>query len=251
MLPLAIQLYSLREEAEKDYASVIRRVSQIGYIGVEPAGFPNITPEKAGSLYKEYNLKVPSAHMPLPLNEKKNEVLEAMEAIDCKRLVSGKGPDDFKTVDLVKKTCEIFNEVNSVCKDKGLKFGIHNHWWEFMKIDDTYVYELMLKYLDPDIEFQLDTYWIKTAGVDPVKVIRQLAKRVNSLHIKDGPCVKNEPMTAIGKGKMNFPPIIKEAEKSAEWLIVEIDRCKTDMTEAVTQSFNFLVNKKLGYGKSK
>jgi sugar phosphate isomerase/epimerase len=249
-LPIAVQLYSLREQAEKDYASVIRSVAEIGYAGVEPARFPGTTAEKAAELFRKYGLQVPSAHLDLPLGNVKNEVLDAMKAIGCKLLISGKGEADFKTPDLLKSTCDLFNEANAVCKTNGLRFGIHNHWWEYLKLGDRYVYELMLDRLDPSIEFQLDTYWIRTAGVDPAAVIRTMGKRATTLHIKDGPCVKGEPMTAVGAGVMKFAPIIEAGKGSTEWLIVEIDRCATDMLEAVTESFRYLVRERFGRGKS-
>jgi sugar phosphate isomerase/epimerase len=173
-----------------------------------------------------------------------------MGAIGCRRLVSGKGPDDFKTEDLVRKTCGLFNEVQEVCKANGLSFGIHNHWWEYVKVGDRYVYEMMLELLDPAIQFQLDTYWIRTAGLDPAAIVGKMGKRAPTLHIKDGPCVKGEPMTAVGRGVMDFPSIVKAGAGSTEWLIVELDRCATDMTEAVAESFGFLVRSGLGRGKS-
>jgi sugar phosphate isomerase/epimerase len=75
--------------------------------------------------------------------------------------------------------------------------------------------------------------------MDPVSVIKELGKRAPLLHIKDGPCEQGKPMTAVGKGKMDFPPILKVAN-FAEWLIVELDSCATDMLEAVKESLTYL-----------
>ena len=96
---IALQLYTLRTQAQEDFEGMVRMVAGMGYIGVEPAGFPGTTPEAAGKLFSELGLKVPSAHTGLPLGDSKNEVLEAMAAIACPRLVTGKGPDDFNTLD--------------------------------------------------------------------------------------------------------------------------------------------------------
>jgi len=248
--PIALQLYSLRETAALDYASVVRQVAAMGYAGVEPAGFPGTTAEAAGKLFRELGLAVPSAHLAPPVGENKNEVLDAMKAIGSKRLVSGKGADSFKTIDLVRQTCDLFNESSAVCRANGLTFGVHNHWWEYIEVEGRPVYEMLLEYLDPSVEFQLDTYWIKTAGVDPAMIIKKFGKRAPTLHIKDGPCVKGEPMTAVGKGVMDFKAVVAAGAGSTEWLIVEIDRCATDMAEAVKESLDYLVRTGLGRGKS-
>ena len=194
-LPIALQLYSVRESANEDFEAAVRKVAAMGYTGVEPAGFPGSTPEAAGKLFKELGLAVPSAHTALPLGDKKNEILDAMQAIGCPRIISGKGPADFDTPDKIKATCELFNQANAVVCENGMAFGIHNHWWEYTQVEGRYVYEVMLEHLDPAIFFEIDTYWVNTAGVNSVDVVKKLSARVPLLHIKDGPCVKDEPMT--------------------------------------------------------
>lgn len=247
--PIALQLYSLREYAQQDFEKTIRKVSDMGYAGVEPAGFPGTTPDAAGKLFAELGLTVPSAHLPLPVGDNKNEVLESMEAIGSKRVISGKGPGDFESIEKIKATCEIFNEAAENARSAGMTFGIHNHWWEFLKVNNHYAYQIMLDWLDPDVFFEIDTYWVQTAGADPVQVIQELGARVPILHIKDGPCVKGEPMTAIGDGVMDFHAVVKAGKPDTEWLIVELDRCATDMEVAVDRSLKYLVKEGLGTGK--
>jgi len=248
--PIGLQLYSVREYAqEHSFEAAVRKVAAMGYIGMEPAGFPGTTPEAAGKLFKELGLVVPSAHTGLPLGDTKNEVLDAMRAIDCPRIITGKGPADFETLDKIKATCDLFNEANLVAQENGMAFGIHNHWWEYLQVEGRYVYQVMLELLDPAIFFELDTYWIKTAGVDPAQVAREMGVRAPFLHIKDGPCVKSEPMTAVGDGIMDFPAIVEAGNPHTEWLIVELDRCATDMMEAVAKSYSYLVGHRLARGR--
>jgi sugar phosphate isomerase/epimerase len=74
--PIALQLYTLREAAGADYEGTIRKVADIGFVGVEPAGFPGTTVEAGKKLFDELGLEVCSAHLPLPIGDKKNESLE-------------------------------------------------------------------------------------------------------------------------------------------------------------------------------
>jgi sugar phosphate isomerase/epimerase len=238
---IALQLYSLREAAAKDFEAVVRQVADMGYAGVETAGFPGTTPQAAGALFRELGLVVPSAHIfPPPLGEKLDEAAATLAALDCKRLVSGFGPDNFKTMEDVKKSCAVFNESAAGARARGLTYVIHNHWWEYLKVDDRYVYHVMLEELDPSIQFELDTYWIQTAGCDPAAVIKEYGARAPLFHIKDGPATQKADMQALGTGIIDIPALLEAGGDNVKWLIVELDRCATDMAEAVKQSYDYL-----------
>lgn len=248
-VPIALQLCSVQEALAQDFAGVMKKVADIGYVGVEPIfDLPGTTTTEAARLFKELGLEVPSAHTPLPVGEDANRVLDFMAAMGSQRIVSGKGPDSFETMQLIKQTCDVFHEAQAVAAENGMAFGIHNHWWEFLQVEGRYVYQVMLEHLNPGVFFELDTYWIKTAGVDPAKVVKELGLRAPLLHIKDGPAVKDEPHVAVGEGVLDFPAIVQAAHGAAEWLIVELDRCATDMMEAVEKSYQYLVGGGLARG---
>jgi sugar phosphate isomerase/epimerase len=80
--------------------------------------------------------------------------------------------------------------------------------------------------------------------------VGRLGKRAPLLHIKDGPCVRGEPMVAVGDGTMDFSRIVEAGAGSTEWMIVELDACATDMVEAVEKSYHYLVRNGLAHGKS-
>ncbi len=247
--PIALQLHSIRKELGNDFEASVRRIAEMGYVGVETAGFSRTIAEKAGKVFRDLGLAVTGAHVPVPVGETKQQTLDVMNAIGSKRIISGLGPKDFETMDLIKKSCEAFNEANSVAVENGMTFGIHNHEWEFLPIDDRYVYQVMIEHLAPEIFFEVDTYWVKTAGRDPADVIRELGARAPLLHIKDGPCEKKKAMTAVGDGIVDFHGIVKAGGTTPEWMIVELDRCDTDMMEAVEKSYAYLIGEALAQGK--
>ncbi len=248
--PIALQLYSIREELNGNFETGVRKVADMGYVGVEPAGFPGTTPQEAAKLFRDLDLAVPCAHVAMPIGEAKQQTLDTMHTLGSTRIVSGLGPDSFLTVDLIKRSCEKFNEASAVAVENSMSFAIHNHWWEFLSIDSGHVYKAMLDYLDPQVLFEVDTYWVKTAGLNPATVVRELGARAPLLHIKDGPCNKEESMTAVGDGIMDFHSIVEAGGTTTEWMIVELDRCDTDMIEAVEKSYIYLTTKELAHGKS-
>jgi sugar phosphate isomerase/epimerase len=86
-------------------------------------------------------------------------------------------------------------------------------------------------------------------GRDVPAVLRKLGKRAPTLHIKDGPLDRKEPMTAVGGGRMDWAAVIGAAHPSTAWLIVELDRCATDMFEAVRASCEYLTSKGFARGR--
>lgn len=248
--PIALQTYTLRDEMAADLAGVVRRIAAIGYVGVEPSlGVLGTTNARAAQLFRECGLEVCGLHAPLPLGKDEAHVLEAAALFECKRVISGKGPDSFRTLDQIKSSCEEFNRAARVMAAHGLSFGVHNHWWEFERLGERYVYQIMLEYLDPTVFFEIDTYWVKVAGADPVAVVRELGVRAPLLHIKDGPGTREAPMVAVGSGVMDFHAIAEAAAGNTEWMIVELDRCATSMIEAVEQSYRYLTQTGLARGK--
>jgi len=240
---IALQLYSIRKDAEKDFESAVRKVAALGYPAVETAGFPGTTPEKAARLFKELGLVVPSAHEPLPIGENQQKVLERMDALGKPILVGTQiGPNDVKTLDSIKALCDRLNESYAAASAHGLVFAIHNHWWEFVQVEGRLVHEIMLEQLAPEILFEVDTYWARVAGADPADIVKRLGKRAPLLHIKDGPLVKGQPQTALGEGKMDFSSIFAAAQPDA-WQVIELDECATDMMEAVQKSYTYLENR--------
>ena len=248
--PIALQLYTVREAMSQGFEPIVRKVAEIGYVGVEPAGFPGTTPEAAAKLFQSLGLQVPSAHMGLPLGDQQKRTLDVMQTLGCKRMVNGMGPDQFKTVDLIRRTCDTLNEADAVARARGMVFCYHNHWWEFEKLDGRLVFDIMLERLAPTVLFEIDTYWVKTGGSDPAAEVRKAAQRAPLLHIKDGPCVQGKPMTAVGDGTMDFRSIVKAGGKHTEWMIVELDFCAGDMMDAVKTSYTYLTGEKLARGNA-
>jgi sugar phosphate isomerase/epimerase len=248
--PVAIQLYSLRERLANDFDGTVEQVAETGYLGVETAGFPGTTAEAAGRLFDRLGLAVAGAHVPLPFGDHRDEVLETLAALNCRRAICPYlPPEQFATVAEIRRSCEELNQARAVFAENGLQFGYHNHWWEFEPVEGRLAHDWMVDYLHPEVFFEIDTYWVQAAGADPAAVLRRLSERAPLLHLKDGPAVPNEPMVALGSGVMDIPAVVAASAGVGQWLIVELDSCATDMLEAVKESYHFLIEKGLARGR--
>ena len=120
--PIAVQLYSLREEMEEEFELIANRVARVGYGGVETAGFPRlITPKIASRIFKELGLIVAGAHLPLPLGDDRNQVIETAIALDSEWIVSGAiDREYFQSYEKILQACDLFNEAGRIA---GLGIG--------------------------------------------------------------------------------------------------------------------------------
>ena len=248
--PLAVQLYSLREALARDYEATIRSVAEIGYPGVEPFGGMPGGLGATAQLFRELGLEVCSSHVPFPDEANKDAVLAIAEAYGLERVcIAMMPPAEFDSVDSIKRACEKLNRAGEFAQANSLSLGYHNHWWEFKQLNGCATLDLMLDELDENVFLQIDTYWVAVGGLDAVDVVKQVGARAPLLHLKDGSLDKDDDMTAVGGGLMDVAGIVKASADSAEWHIVELDRCATDMLQAVRDSYDYLTSNGLARGK--
>ena len=249
---LSIQLYTVRDQIKEDLRGTIKKIADLGFNNVETAFWPEgVSLDQAAAVLKEFKLNVSSCHIELPIGAYQKTFLATAKAFNCKNMIWHGWPEDkrYSSLEGTKELVKIYNDANKFAKANGLKFGLHNHWWEFRnKVSDKYVYEILLEGLDKDIFFEIDTYWVKVAGHDPAKIIQQFGDRVKLMHVKDGPALFNDklaidnpdPMTPVGQGTQNFPAIFKAASSKCEWLVIEMDKTTIDVFDALKQSVDFM-----------
>ena len=250
MKPISIQLYSLRERAAKDFAAVLKEVSDMGYVGVETAGLQGRSAGDVRRMLDDLGLVCSSAHVGLPTRETLNEAVDTAGALGSRYLISGAGGSEFSSLDKIRAVAARFEEAAQRLKPHGLRMGYHNHWWEFDLVEGRYGYEWFFEAC-PSVFSQLDVYWACNFGkVDTPAVVRNHARNLPLLHVKDGPLVKDQPHVAVGSGKVDVAAIVKAADESVlEWVVVELDACATDMTEAVRASYAYLVKQGMARGR--
>lgn len=259
---IAVQLYSLREEAKTDFIKVLQRVAEIGYIAVEPAGLHNLSPQEFKKVIDDLGLKMYSSHTPWIRNEDVSAEIEMAGILGLDQVVCGYGADDFKDLDAIKRTADKTNVLNEKVAAAGLTLFQHNHAFEFERIDGKLKYEIYLE-LCPDVKIQMDAFWSSNFGAeDPVKMMKQFSDRIVLVHLKDGSFVQPDASTkmvdgfldrklelkALGTGAMNLPQIVAAIPERVDNVIVELDYCNTDMFEAIEQSYRYLTSNGLAAG---
>jgi sugar phosphate isomerase/epimerase len=250
---IGLQLNSLNKELKHYPKETFKKISFIGFAGLEtPHTFNGISVDDYGKMIKKSGLEVIAMHTELPQDKmSKESVLKRAKTFKCNRIIWHGLPEStsYKSEEGIAQLANKYNLANSFAKENGLSFGIHNHWWEFEKLTNgKLAFDILLDLLDEDIFFELDVYWIAVAGQNPVDIIRKLGKRASILQVKDGPAIWapildepfDYPVLAVGTGNMNYPAIFEASNGNAEWIIVDIEACDTDLTQALYESYKYL-----------
>lgn len=247
--PVALQLYTLRQEAEADLGGVLGRVAEMGYVAIEPFAVAKHGAAHLRDLAGEVGLEFCSAHMPLPAGPDAGRILDDMAELGTDTIfVSGKR-DEFASKEAVDRLAEAFAGAVVTAEARGVRVGYHNHWWEFANvIDDQVAYDYFLAAVGGEAPLEVDTYWVQAGGVDPAGVVARFGQRVTHLHVKDGPAVPGEPQVAVGDGVVDVAAVLG-ANASVRWHIVELDSCATDTEQAVRSSYDYLVGGGLSSGR--
>ena len=241
-LPIALQLYSIKDETEKNFTEALKKVAKIGYSAVEFAGYGGLSSSELKALLLELNLKVCGSHVGLEeLTNNIDNVIEYNLEIGNPYIIcpwaTYSSKIDFENM------AETLNAIALKCSERGILFAYHNHGHEFQDFQGEYGLDILYKKTDAElVKAEIDTYWVQHAGVDPVEYIKKHSGRCDLIHIKDMEIVDGEKRsTEVGNGIMDIKTIIVEAEKQgAKWLIVEQEFFNKPSLESVEIGFNNL-----------
>ncbi len=250
MKPIALQLYTLREAAKSDFVGVLKKVAAMGYKGVEPAGFHNLSMAEFRKVVEDLGMKVCSSHGPSARPENLQEVIDAAGILGLDVACCGYGTAQFDTREHIRETAQAVAAMARALRQAGITLFQHNHYWEYAPVDGRLAIDWYLEDCGPDVTFEMDAYWSANHGAnDPVAMTRRLAARIPLLHVKDGPLKKDTAMLPLGTGKLDIPGVIGACDEQVlRWVIVELDRCDCDMVDAVAQSYAYLTRNRLAAG---
>jgi len=185
----------------------------------------------------------------LPTPETLGETVDFQKALGSARLGTGFGPDDLKTVEGCEACAEKLQKAADLLKPHGITLHVHNHYWEFHRVEDgRYPYEILMEQA-PYVFSQLDLYWVAFGGADPVDIVARHGKRIELVHVKDGLLGEQYHFKALGTGQVDLPAAIRALDPVVtQWLIVEQDASDGDMMEDVKTSYAYLTSHGLAEG---
>jgi sugar phosphate isomerase/epimerase len=239
-MQVALELYTVRDQTVRDFAGTLRRVAQIGYRGVEFAGYGNLTAQEMSALLAETGLLPVSTH--LGLDALHDSQLEASIRycldIGCSFMVLPWLANEWRTREGMQALAPRLNAIGRRCQEHGITFAYHNHDFEFTRVDEVYLLDYLLQATDASlVKIELDVYWVAYAGLDPVAYLHALGNRVVLLHLKD--MAADRSMTEVGMGILNMQQICAFAQIGGLWGIVEHDHPQIPSLESAQISLEY------------
>ncbi|HBK17710.1 MAG: sugar phosphate isomerase/epimerase [OM182 bacterium] len=250
IVPISVQLYSVREASAENFDQVLDVISRIGFKGVEPFNLFGKRPADFRRQVEDLGMQVSSTHFPwVNRSPDIGKVADTVKTLGLDMAPGGFWPDDFKDMEAIKRTIDTTQGLVDDLARYDLKLFLHNHYWEFAEVEGRPGYHYLQDAV-PDVLFQIDTYWAANFGKnDAAAELSRVRERTPLLHIKDGPLVPDEPHVAVGSGKMNFEEIFAAVDPSVfQWAVVELDHCATDMLTALAMSYQYLTTQGFAEG---
>lgn len=245
----ALQLYSVRDMTARDFAGTMKKVADIGYKLVETAGYGNLkTAKEARKALDDAGLKAVSGHFAIDMLEKQIEqVVDDAEVLGLEMVVCPYLAEDRRSAAGYQATAKSLEKAGLALHQHGPVLAYHNHSFEFDKFDGKNGMDIILENTQPHlVAAEIDVYWVKSAGVDPVEYLNKLGDRVRALHLKDMLPGTEKRFAPVGTGIIDFKAVLAAAQKNGvRYGIVEQDRTYDQATlDAIKTSLENL--KKLG-----
>ena len=247
---VALQLYSIRDEMEKDMEGTLREVKAMGYDFVEFAGYFGRSAEEVRAMLDAAGLACVSVHQSYDVFLTNGEYeVDFLKTIGAKYCAVPWMKDGHKGSESFDKTLADYTKISGMLKKAGIQFLYHNHDFEFETVDGKYKLDWLFESFPADVlQTEIDTCWVRYAGVDPCAYLRQYAGRAPVVHLKDFTCSRmnagaayaliddkgnaGEAETAgndfcfqpLGMGVQDIPAILAAAEDAgADTVVVEQD----------------------------
>ena len=243
-IAVGVQLWTLREECQRDIWGTLEKIAQVGYRWIEPYTLYGIDAHEFSRVLKDMGLRVVSSHVDFDaLVNSLDRVIADHEELECHTLICPwldesrrQGSDAFE------KVGRILNGIGSKLRTRGYSLLYHNHDFEFTLARDPDGFQRILAQADPrNLGAQLDAYWVSHAGFNPIEYLRGVAGRVRSIHLKDGDPAAGT-FTPVGQGKLDIGSLVSAGrELGVQTFIVEQDiHNKLTAIESIRLSLDYL-----------
>jgi sugar phosphate isomerase/epimerase len=223
-IPIALQLYSVREDCARDLPGTMRAVAEMGYEGVEFAGWHGYSAEQLRRLLDDNGLKCCGAHIGLEtlLGDQFEASVEFHQTLGNPFLiVPGLAEQYRSSLAAWSRTAELFSELAERLKPYGMRVGYHNHALEFQPLEGQLPWDVFFSTASAEVVMQLDTGNALHGGADPVPFLEKYPGRAATVHLKEYSATNDKAL--IGEGDVRWAEVFRLCETigGTQWYIVE------------------------------
>jgi len=238
---IGLQLYTVRDNLDRDFEGTLAQLAHIGYREVEFAGLHGHPAREVRAIIDRLGLKATGGHYDLAaIQDTLDQTIGEAKALGYEYIITPWLADEFRTVEGYARVADLFNHAGETIRAAGLGFGYHNHNFEFAPLPGGAIgYDLLLERTDPKLVcMELDLYWIRSGGRDALDYFRRYPNRFRLVHVKD--MAADGSMVDLGKGAINWPELLAAAKRvGVRHFFVEHDQAQDPLAFA-RSSFTYL-----------
>lgn len=241
---LGVQLYTFRKEMEEDPLGTLKQIAGIGIKKIETARsrkghYYGLRPEEMKTACEDLGMKLVSGH--IHLDNQWEQTMEEALAAGQEYLICSTMPTEGQTAENYKKVAEAFNTAGADCKKRGLKFGYHNHGYEFESDEGEVLFDLLLKNTDPGlVHMELDLGWVIVGGKDPLDYFKRFPGRFPLWHLKDMDMVEKQS-TEFGTGGLDIAAMMAHQKASGvKHIFIEQEEYRSSPLESMKHNMAFM-----------
>lgn len=239
-----IQLYTFRDDMLSDPRGTLTKLAKLGIRHIESAGsakgyYYGLTPKEMAQTCKDLGMALRSGH--IGLNDKFDKTVA--DAVDSGQeyLICSSMPSQGQTVDNYKRVAEAFNKAGEQCRKANIRFGYHNHEYEFETENGKVLYDVLLEETDPKLVYmELDLGWVIVPGKDPLEYFSRFPGRFPLWHLKDMDLTKKHS-TEFGKGGLNIQQMFDHAADSGlKYYFIEQEEYTHSPLQSMQENMEYL-----------
>lgn len=241
---IGIQLYTFRKEMQEDAVGTLRRIASLGIKQIESArsekgNYYGLSPKEMKKVCSDLGMTLRSGHV--HVDDKFPKTLNEAAEAGQEYLICSTMPSKGQTVDNYKKVAEAFNKTGEECKKMNLKFGYHNHSYEFESENGQVLYDVLLNNTQPDlVHMELDLGWVIVADKKPIDYFKKYNGRFPLWHLKDMNMVKKQS-TEFGKGGLDIVQMLKQSKESGmKYFFIEQEEYTSTPFESMKENMDYI-----------
>ncbi len=239
-----IQLYTVRTEMLADAKGTLKQLAALGIKQIESArsvkgNYYGFTGKEMKQACKDLDMTLRSGHV--AVDAKWQQTMEDAAEAGQEYLICSSMPKSGQTVDNYKQTAEVFNRSGEECKKMGLKFGYHNHDYEFETVGGQVLYDVLMDNTDSKlVHMELDLGWVVASGNDPLEYFKKYKGRFPLWHLKDMDLQKKNS-TEFGKGGLDIVKMLQSQNESGlKYFFIEQEEYAKTPLESMKYNMDYL-----------
>jgi len=241
---VGIQLYTVRKEMLEDATGTLKKIANLGFTEIESArsdkgNYYGLSAKEIKKVCDDLGMVLRSGHVHVDADWSKT--LDEASETGQEYLICSSMPEKGQTVDNYKHTAQVFSKLGEECKKRNIKFGYHNHDYEFESENGQVLYDVLLNNTDSSlVHMELDLGWVIATGKDPLLYFKNFHGRFPLWHLKDMDLIKKQS-TEFGKGGLKISEMLKNAELSGlKYFFVEQEEYASSPLESMKHNIEYL-----------